>query len=406
MNWLDGLRRVDFAGKSLIGASFRGVPFFVDSSDRAGGRRTAVHQFPYRDEPFVEDLGKNATTFRVEGYVIGDDYIAQRDALLTALEETSGPGALVHPYYGRKRAICSSVTVRESPKEGRFATFSVEFSETPAQAPTPTIAVDGAGAVATSADLADAATDAELVAVFDPSGLPAFALASASAAITKAAGAMQTVLGPVVGAAQEAAALAGSVAVITAEASSLVRTPAGILGAFRAAISALSDTLLSSPGSVMSAMIDAYGFDLGTTVTGSTATRTREIANQAALTSALRRVFAIQAARLATVAAFTSSDDATNARDRIADMLDEQASLANDTGYPALVDLRSQVLSAVPGGAALARIVTVTRSVPIPSLLLAYQLYGSTDLELDLIARNKVQHPGFVAGDLKVLSNG
>jgi prophage DNA circulation protein len=64
------------------------------------------------------------------------------------------------------------------------------------------------------------------------------------------------------------------------------------------------------------------------------------------------------------------------------------------------------VLRAVPGAQAFAEILTVTRNVAIPSLLLAYQLYGSVDLESDIIARNGTRHPGFVAGDLKVLSDG
>jgi prophage DNA circulation protein len=100
-----------------------------------------------------------------------------------------------------------------------------------------------------------------------------------------------------------------------------------------------------------------------------------------------------------------STDDAMAARDSIAELLDEQAAAAGDTAYPALVDLRSEVLRAVPGASQFARIVTVSRSVPIPSLLLAYQLYGSVDLESDIIARNAIRHPGFVAGDLKVLSD-
>jgi len=102
---------------------------------------------------------------------------------------------------------------------------------------------------------------------------------------------------------------------------------------------------------------------------------------------------------------YDSIEEATAARDQVAGLLDEQAQGAGDTAYPALVNLRSEVLRAVPGGAAFARVVTITRRVPVPSLLLAYQLYGSVDQEADVIARNNISHPGFVAGDLKVLSN-
>ncbi|MNN99925.1 hypothetical protein D3C81_2196910 [compost metagenome] len=40
------------------GASFRGVPFLVDTDSVPVGRRTQLHEFPQRDQPFVEDLGR------------------------------------------------------------------------------------------------------------------------------------------------------------------------------------------------------------------------------------------------------------------------------------------------------------------------------------------------------------
>lgn len=407
MSWREDLRRVKFkGGRTLIGATFRGVPFFVESSERSGGRRIVTHQFPYRDDPFIEDLGREARTFHIDGYVLGDDYLAQRDKLLDALEGKDGPGELVHPYHGMQRAICVKHSVHETQKEGGIAVIAMDFAEAPAHAVTPTEVVDSAGQVDTASKTAHKAVRAELVEKYSVAGMPAFGLASAEAAITKAAAALQTQLGPVISATQEAAQLTGKVALITAEASSLARTPGGVLDAFVDAISGLVTTSLDSPGKVLAGLSEAYGADQGDAVDPTTATRERELANQTALTSALRRVFAIEAARLAPLVAFVSTEDATAARDEVASMLEEQAELAGDTAYPALVDLRSQVLRAVPGATSLASIVTITRRVPVPSLLLAYQLYGSVDLELDIVARNHVRHPGFIAGDLKVLSKG
>src|SRR5262245_27796266 len=118
MTWREDLRRIAIDGRELVGASFRGAPFLVESSERSGGRRVVVHEFPLRDEPFVEDLGKRGSVFRVDGYVIGDDYLTQRDALLAALEDESGPGELVHPYHGVRRAVCVNLGVRETRSDG------------------------------------------------------------------------------------------------------------------------------------------------------------------------------------------------------------------------------------------------------------------------------------------------
>lgn len=406
MTWREDLRRVNVAGRQRVGASFRGVAFYVESAERSGGRRSVVHEFPLRDEPFVEDLGRRARAFRVDGYVLGDDYLTQRDALLAALEDTEGPGELVHPYHGVRRAVCVNVSVRESRADGGIAIFAIEFAEAPAQAPVPTEVVDAAGQVATSADAAVVATDAELVEQYDADGLPAFAIESSEDALTRAVEALEAKLSPVVSSTQELAELTGRVALLTAQASSLARTPAGVVEDFRSVITGLVDTIEAAPGSVMDALLEAYSVDLGAEVTATTSTRARELANQVAMQGALRRVMAIEAARLAPLVPYASIEEATAARDQVGAVLEEQAAAAGDTAYPALVDLRSQVLRAVPGSSAFARVVTVTRNAAVPSLLLAYQLYGAVDLEGDIIARNHVRHPGFIAGDVKVLSDG
>lgn len=406
MTWRDDLRRVTLPdGRQLIGASFRGIAFFVDTAERGGGRRAVVHEFPLRDDPFVEDLGRHARTFRVDGYVLGDDYLTQRDALLVALEDTDGPGELVHPYHGVRRAICTNVTVRENRGEGGIAMFAIEFAETPTQAPVPVEIVDSAEQVDTDADNARTAVNAEFIEKYDVSGMPSFALASAETALTNATNALKDKLSPITSATQELATMTGQVALITSETSSLVRQPASVLGQFAAVISALAETAGDVPGAVVDALIDAYAVDLGATVTGTTATREQEATNQAALTGALRSIIAIEAARMAPLVPYESIESAMATRDAIAGMLEAQADLAGDTAYPSIVDLRSALLRGIPGSTEFARIITVERGVAVPSLLLTYQLYGSVDNEADVIARNGVSNPGFIAGSLKVLSS-
>lgn len=406
MSWQDDLRRVVMAdGRVLIGASFRGVPFFVDKSERSGGRRLVNHEFIGRDDNFVEDLGRKSRAFSVEGYVIGDDYVAQRDKLLDALE-AEGPGELVHPYHGVMRVACDSQTVGESREEGRLARFAITFVETPLQPPAPSAVDDLADKVSAAVDAANDATDAEFVDQYDATALASFAFASAEDALTKASAALQDKLARVVSATQELAQVNSDLTILTAEASSLVRQPAVIVGQFRDVFTGLVLTAAAAPSDLMTTLLDTYDVPLGDPVVATTATRARELANQVALQNALRRALVCEAARLAPLVTFASIEETIAARDRIADALEEQAAAADDIAYPALVDLRSQVLLAVPGGQAFASVVTVTRSLPIPSLLLTYQLYGSVDGEQDVIDRNDISHPGFVAGDLKVLSDG
>jgi prophage DNA circulation protein len=405
VSWREDLRRVVIDGNLIAGSSFRGVPFMVQDSGRTGGRRVVRHGFPFRNDPFVEDLGRKDRSFKVEGYVLGEDYMLKRDALLAALEDVDGPGQLVHIYHGVKRAICDDVEVKETRDNGGIAMFSIVFCEAPAFTLAPTTTVDNVGKVSASATAARAATKAELVEQFTVAGLPAFAFTSAENGLRSASEFLGEKLAPVAGTTQELAQLNGQVELLTAQAAALVRTPASAIDEYGKAIDTLADTIEASPGLVFDALVQAYQFDAGPDAPTTTTTRQIERANQIAINAALRRVAAIEAARVAPTVPFASIDDALAARDQIAALLDEQAALAADTAYPSLVTLRSDVMNAVPGASVFARTITVTRSMAVPSLLLAYQLYGSVDQELDIVARNRIKHPGFVRGELKVLSN-
>lgn len=403
MGWREEMRQVVFPdGRRMVGASFRGVPFFVEVEEYEGGRRVVEHEFPFADDPFGEDMGRAARRFRVDGYVIGSDYLAQRRALIEALER-KGPGALILPYDGTRSAAAPRFTARVTNKQGGMAVFTIEFFETPAQPPAPSAIPDLGAEVDLAADESLLAVAAEFAADFDTSQTPSFAVASLSDALVAAADGVGEFLGPVVEATQEAARLDQEIRILTADAASLVRTPGEILGAFQATFASLAETVAGAPGSVLDAFVGMYSLDLGSAPSTATATRQREQANHSALTRALKRVMVIEAARMAPKVAFESHQQAATKAAEIAALIEEQSETASDATYPALVRLRTAVLRAVPGEAELARLTFVTRQVPIPALLLAYQLHGDVEGEADIIARNRIRHPGFVAGTLAVL---
>lgn len=407
MSWRDDLQTVTLSdGRRLIGASFRGVPFFVEQSSRSGGRRTVTHEFPGRDEPYVEDLGRRARAFRVRGYLLGEAYVADRDELLAALEDTAGPGRLVHPYHGIRVAMCTALEVEESRDEGGMAVLSIDFVEAPAQTAGTDTALYLPATVAASADAAQLATAAEFADSFDVDGLPSFALLSAGAALADMAAALGGALAPLVSVTQELARMDQEMDIVVARASSLVRQPGEVLGSFLGVLDQLETTLTEAPATVLRALLDTYGTDTGTLAPALTATRQQEHANHAAISTALRRTLVIQAARLAPTATFETFEEAIALRDEIADLLEEEAATASDTTYPALVQLRADLVRAVPADPELARLVTEDVRVAIPSLALTYRLYGSVEQEADVIARNRIRHPGFVSGELRVLSRG
>ena len=108
-------------------ASFRNVDFFINSSDDEMGRRTVVHEFPIRQNPYVEDMGFITRKIAFSAYVIGKDYFDKRTALENALNE-KGSGTLIHPYYGSILVVLSSpVKVQHTAENGGMCIFTLEF---------------------------------------------------------------------------------------------------------------------------------------------------------------------------------------------------------------------------------------------------------------------------------------
>lgn len=85
--------------KTLLDASFRGVPFPVAEVSDEEGKTVAVFQVPYTNGGAVEDMGNDPHGFDIRAHFWGDDYEAAMSRLLEALRVT-GPGELVHPVFG------------------------------------------------------------------------------------------------------------------------------------------------------------------------------------------------------------------------------------------------------------------------------------------------------------------
>ena len=133
MAWRDRLiwAKEDSSQKKM--ASFRNAYFFVRDSDHSVGRRNVVHQYPQKDKPYIEDLGKDTDEFSINGYVVQNsenfqDYISARDELIAALKEP-GAGTLIHPFYGEILVnLVGKAQIAESFANGGIARFTMSFT--------------------------------------------------------------------------------------------------------------------------------------------------------------------------------------------------------------------------------------------------------------------------------------
>lgn len=112
----------------LNSASFRGIPFLLDSNEQEGGRKTVTHEYPNKLTRYVEDLGGMLRKIKVKGTISEPNYKSKRDALITALE-TPGIGILVHPFHGIINVVPKPYRLHESMQRVGEANFDMEFEE-------------------------------------------------------------------------------------------------------------------------------------------------------------------------------------------------------------------------------------------------------------------------------------
>lgn len=152
-----------------VQASFRGQMFHVENTGLSSGRRTVVHEYPKRDKPYSEDMGRYARRFQVSGYLIYRPsnplyvYTEQRVRLYAALEQEDA-GALIHPVFcppPGMLVMCERFSVAESRERGGYTQFEMQFVEAGT-------AVGALGsALNTAVKVKQAATEAEKAASLD-----------------------------------------------------------------------------------------------------------------------------------------------------------------------------------------------------------------------------------------------
>lgn len=146
----------------MLPASYRGVPFVVLGTEAENGRRTALHEYPYKDVGWPEDLGRSLRRIEIVGFLIGDNVIAQRDAMIAACE-TAGDGLLIHPTYGSMQVnLLTPLRSGERWDKGRYVELRFGFIEAGKKQYPASIVATGAAVQAAAAG-ADAAARADFI---------------------------------------------------------------------------------------------------------------------------------------------------------------------------------------------------------------------------------------------------
>lgn len=419
-------------------ATFRGVAFFVESADSSHGRRQAVHETAQRDTPYTEDLGRKSREFSVVGYLLGKDYHLNRDELIKACE-LAGPGALVHPYRGEMNVVCRGLNVSETAAEGGKCTISLTFLEA-GEAAYPSANVDSVNAISAKGNTVTAAAEKSFVSDFLTTGFPAYVADSAAAGLAALGEYMAAPGLSFSGDLKAASDFYLQARGLVSDASGLVQKPLNMVSRITGLIGSVRSAFGTNAFSMLTSLFDRSP----TTYSGSTATpsRQQQATNAAAMNALVRQVAVAEAAKAAVVTqtpaavttgvaqvstgvtqtapgvtqsfpvptVYDSYQAAIKVREDLVERIDAESEVTpNDEVYVALSDLRTSVVQAVPNPEQnLARIVPYVPRETLPSLLVAYQIYGDAGRADEIATRNSPRHPGFLTGgkQLEVLADG
>jgi hypothetical protein len=403
----------------LLPASFRGIPFFIETHTFSGGRHAVQHEPPNRNGGFAEDIGKKTPNFKISGHVLGDNYFFIRDALINAME-TSGSGVLVHPYLGIKDVQPVTFSVTENTKEGRIAFFSLEFAEA-GSASFPFAIIDAVTDFATTAVSTVLAVKAAFELSYSIAGLPAFALDSAEEFLVDLKETFDAAFRNVRVDSEKHAELSkkndelgdNAATLVRGDPAVLVESIDEIIDGFRTLVpnAPENDTVDSTSGrdDKLAVFNDLIVFTGGSeNIPDTTPTREKEKANGQALANAVQQLAIVRLSQQTVDKEFKSNTEAADQRTSITESIQTQLDKPelSDEEFSAMEDLNAKLVAAVPNTTALENISIKDLEIleSVPAIVLAYDLYESADNERDIIDRNKVRNPTFVTGDIEVLT--
>jgi prophage DNA circulation protein len=386
MAWLDNYRQ----------AKFRGISFFVPTAESSGGRRGAVYEFPKKDTPYVEDMGRKVRRFNVEAIIVGDDYMVTRNQLINALEK-EGPGKLVHPYLGTLDVFCMDYSFRETSREGRMVSFNMVFTE--------------AGLLKFPNEIIDTTGDAALK---KTTALQAAKLnyTNRMLDLKRRRRPIATQYDAMVDTVEFGLEVLDDAKKTVSSSSAYKRDLINLVDDVRSAI--FDDDFLSQ--SILDLMTFGTNEDDEFSADETNAKAQYEEMKQMfelAPTETLTEddpslIFTdfyqinavINAMGLMTIIDYDSVEESQEIREVVYAKLEElMVATDDDDLYVALYNLQTSVTRDLEVRAAtLPRLAEYVPNVSLPAIVIAHELYGNIDEEQDLIDRNRIAHPSFVPG--------
>ena len=388
---------INLAAK-LRPASFRKIPFQVDNSEFETGRRVQVHEYPQRDKPYSQDMGRATRRIEFDAFVVGADYVEKANALLGAIE-AYGPGTLIHPWFGSLtvNVIGCRVAFDRALGQARLSLSFVEAGELafPSAAQS-TAALSRVAAknltTASVSAFAKAVNFIKQVNAVISKGLAVYAKVLAFASNPVFALSSLLGFGTLPGNLSSLGALFGASVSLGWNFASLLN-----LSALGQSNTASDSTLIPAVLGLTRMAVDPV-LSAPVAPTYTTATTATINQNTAAILANTRQLLLVQAVGLSSYLQCSVYNDTLQVINELGAALDAEAlQVTDDDLYQALMAARSAMFEDLTTRSRdSARLVTLLPDAVFPALALAYDYYEDAGRDLEIVARNKIINPGFV----------
>lgn len=397
----------------LLQGSLGGVPFFFEDIDTTVGRRTKVHEFHGDRDAWPEDIGPVTKRFRLNIFLVGEDYNVQRQRLNDVLD-TPGPYELVHPTFGLFTVRTETPTqLRETRAEGGIVRIgSLSLVRVGLEFP---LIFESEARLKSLGELASEALAANTS--FSILGAIDTVIDSIRGGLFAATSRVRKINSKIGGALNTVDQVTAQIREFEGAIDTLIQTPSALMsslnGLLLTAFNAVStfvppDVLVSVDefefpvvGTASGAVSDSLSFETAPGVTSRLPADS--VQGQIDATAHGEITIQIQTSGIIAGSALASDlpfDSASQAKEYLEILSDGYDAVLDDLPPETVAELRTLKAATVDvlrdRQAQLPRITTVTPPQVSPALVLAFQLYGDAQRSREIVRRNRVRHPGFV----------
>ncbi|WP_130075888.1 DNA circularization protein [Escherichia coli] len=446
----------DWQGQ-LRPSSFRGVPFAIVAEEGSHGRRQAVHEYPYRDTAWIEDIGRATRRFVIRGFLIqnsqvygGGDAITQRQSLIEACEQ-KGSGTLVHPTLGELTVSIpeNGLRISGSMENGRVFEFTLMviesglkvFAVTGSTVAGATVKTNYLKLVSTAVLSTIARVKSEIRGVTQAintiRGTVTFwtnMVDSTISQVTNLSNVLKSTFGNTKYGRYSKGSIGGSSSSVSGSSSTADVDDDQALTDLVAAQSIMdrknitdtvdelnnsstSDGFVQGVADVVNSILNSAGsvndrISVLEKLANSTSTEYQQSDSSKAISATINTLIIVLCTGAMTSSAAdanpTSRDEAEQLAQRVSQQLDEALVVvgdrADDELYNALLSIRTAfILTIMERSSGLSDLMSVTMTQPIPALTLANRLYQDVSRADELIQEARIPHPAFMPLTMKVL---